>query len=79
MAGLTPPDSHNAPNWMHDHRTKLDDSCKMCHGPINWGNEGGSFCANPACHGYKWPGMDLNAEPAKAPAPAKDAEPAKKK
>jgi nitrate/TMAO reductase-like tetraheme cytochrome c subunit len=84
MAGLTPPDSHNEPNWMREHRTKLDDSCKMCHGPINWGKDGGSFCSNPACHGRAWPGMDLNVEPvaaaapAKAPEPAKAAEPAKK-
>ena len=60
-AGLTPPDSHNAPNWMHDHRSKIDDSCAMCHGPIKWGKDGGNFCSNPACHGRKWPEMNLDA------------------
>jgi nitrate/TMAO reductase-like tetraheme cytochrome c subunit len=60
MAGLTPPDSHSEPNWMHDHRTKIDDSCAMCHGPIKWGTEGGNFCANPACHGRKWPELSLD-------------------
>ena len=67
---------------MRDHRSKIDDSCAMCHGPIKWGKDGGSFCSNPACHGRTWPSLDLNVEPAKRgrkPAePAKAAEPAKK-
>ena len=71
--GMTPPDSHEAPNWMHDHRSKIDDSCATCHGPIKWGNEGGSFCATPACHGRKWPELDLNAQPAAVKATATDA------
>jgi hypothetical protein len=75
IAGVTPPDSHNEPNWMRDHRSQIDESCQSCHGPIKWGKDGGSFCANPACHGREWPAMDLNAEPAKPAAPAK-AEPA---
>ena len=60
--GLTPPDSHNAPNFMHDHRSKVDDTCQMCHGPLKWGKDGGNFCANPACHGRKWPEMSLDAK-----------------
>jgi NapC/NirT cytochrome c family protein len=60
--GMTPPDSHEAPNWMHDHRSKIDDSCAMCHGPIKWGTDGGNFCANPACHGRKWPELNLDAK-----------------
>ncbi len=60
--GLSPPDSHNAPNWMHDHRSKIDNTCAMCHGPIKWGTEGGNFCANPACHGRKWPELSLDAK-----------------
>lgn len=60
--GMTPPDSHNEPNWMHDHRSKIDDSCAMCHGPIKWGKDGGNFCANPACHGRKWPELTLDAK-----------------
>jgi hypothetical protein len=59
--GLTPPEGHDAPNWMHDHRSKIDSSCAMCHGPIKWGKDGGNFCANPACHGRKWPEMNLDA------------------
>lgn len=59
---LTPPDSHNEPNWMHDHRTKLDSTCTLCHGPIKWGTDGGNFCANPACHGRQWPEMNLDAK-----------------
>jgi hypothetical protein len=71
VAGVSPPDSHNEPNFMHEHRFKLDDSCTMCHGKLEFGSEGGNFCANPACHGRQWPGVNLNVElkPA-APAPA---------
>jgi hypothetical protein len=53
---------------MHDHRTKVDDTCTMCHGKIQWGADGGGFCSNPACHGRKWPEMNLDA---KAPPPGK--------
>jgi len=66
---LTPPESHSEPNFMHEHRSKVDDTCKMCHGKIEWGTEGGSFCSNPACHGRKWPEMNLDAKAA-TPAPA---------
>ena len=45
--GLEPPSSHEAPNWMREHREKLDDSCKMCHGPIKFGNDGGSVLLQP--------------------------------
>jgi hypothetical protein len=75
MAGLTPPDSHSEPNFMHDHRMKADQSCEMCHGKLVFGREGGNFCSNPACHGRTWPAVNLNAEPPKTQ-PAK-AEPAK--
>jgi hypothetical protein len=70
---LSPLPSHSEPNFMHDHRTKVDDSCKMCHGKIQWGTEGGSFCSNPACHGRKWPEMNLDAKAA-APAAAQPKE-----
>jgi len=70
---LTPPPSHEEPNFMHEHRTKVDDTCKMCHGKIQWGQDGGGFCSNPACHGRKWPEMNLDA---KAPAPAPTTAPA---
>jgi hypothetical protein len=63
MAGMTPPDSHSEPNFMHDHRMKFDQSCTMCHGKnLEFGREGGNFCANPACHGRKWPGVNLSAK-----------------
>ena len=80
---LTPPSSHEAPNWMHDHRSQLDQSCAMCHGKIEWGTGGGSFCSNPACHGRKWPEMNLDvqaaapADAAKPAAPTKNETPAK--
>jgi hypothetical protein len=75
VAGVTPPSSHEEPNFMHDHRFKVDESCTMCHGKLEFGREGGNFCANPACHGRKWPGVNLNVE-AKAAAPAPAAAPA---
>jgi nitrate/TMAO reductase-like tetraheme cytochrome c subunit len=65
---LSPLPSHSEPNFMHEHRSKVDDSCKMCHGKIQWGTEGGSFCSNPACHGRKWPEMNLDAKAAAPPA-----------
>jgi hypothetical protein len=84
VTGVSPPDSHNEPNFMHDHRFKLDESCTMCHGKIEFGREGGGFCSNPACHGRAWPGVNLNAEaktaqaaPAAMPAAAPAAVPAK--
>jgi hypothetical protein len=84
-AGVTPPDSHNEPNFMHEHRFKLDDTCAMCHGKLEFGREGGNFCSNPACHGRSWPAVNLNVDakaaaaptPTAAPAPATKAEPPK--
>jgi nitrate/TMAO reductase-like tetraheme cytochrome c subunit len=69
VAGVSPPDSHEAPNWMRDHRLSVDQSCTACHGKVEYGREGGGFCSNPACHGRTWPELDLNAEP-KLPAKA---------
>jgi len=62
---------------------QMDSSCAMCHGKVQWGTDGGSFCSNPACHGRKWPEMSLDtkaaapAEAAKPGAPATPAAPAK--
>ena len=80
VAGVSPPESHNEPNFMHEHRFKLDDSCAMCHGKIEFGREGGGFCSNPACHGRAWPGVNLNVEmkTTAAPAPAVEKAPAAK-
>ena len=75
VAGVSPPDSHNEPNFMHEHRFKADDTCTMCHGKLEWGKDGGNFCANPACHGRQWPDVNLNVE-TKAAAPAPAAPPA---
>jgi hypothetical protein len=62
VAGVSPPDSHSAPNWMREHRFALDPSCEMCHGKLEFGRDGGNFCSNPACHGRSWPGVNLNIE-----------------
>ena len=70
---MTPPSFHSEPNFMHEHRTKVDDSCAMCHGPIKWGQDGGNFCANPACQRRRWPELDLNVEAPKVPAPTASA------
>jgi nitrate/TMAO reductase-like tetraheme cytochrome c subunit len=72
VEGVGPPESHASPNWMREHYQSLDATCTSCHGKTEYGQEGGSFCANPACHGRKWPELDLNAEPKAAPkAPTK--------
>lgn len=59
-AGMSPPPSHGEPNFMHDHRFRLDKSCTMCHGKTEFGRDGGNFCSNPACHGRKWPEVNLS-------------------
>jgi hypothetical protein len=66
VAGVGPPESHQAPNWMREHYQSLDSSCAACHGKTEFGQDGGGFCSNPACHGRTWPALDLNVEP-KAP------------
>jgi len=53
----------------------------MCHGKLEFGREGGNFCANPACHGRSWPAVNLNIETknnAATPPPA-ETKPAAKK
>ena len=60
IPGMRQPPTHLEPNFMHDHRTRLDPSCAGCHGKTEFGRDGGSFCANPACHGRKWPQVNLN-------------------
>lgn len=67
IAGVSPPESHEAPNWMRDHRFSVDKSCSACHGKIAYGSDGGGFCSNPACHGRAWPGLDLDVEPKQPP------------
>ena len=64
-AGLSPPPSHGEPNFMHDHRTRIDKSCTTCHGKLEFGREGGNFCSNPACHGRAWPEVNLSVRAAK--------------
>jgi hypothetical protein len=60
MPGMRQPPSHLEPNFMHDHRFRLDASCNGCHGKTEFGWNGGSFCSNPACHGRRWPQVNLN-------------------
>ena len=58
------PEFHQRPNFMHTHGDDLGPECEECHGtPLKRGTRGGNFCANPACHGRTWPGLDLSAEP----------------
>ena len=65
-AGEKQPESHQRPNFMHTHADDVGPECEECHGtPLKRGKQGGNFCANPACHGRTWPGLDLSAEPPK--------------
>ena len=64
--GEKQPESHQRPNFMHTHSDDVGPECEECHGtPLKRGKQGGNFCANPACHGRTWPGLDLSAEPPK--------------
>jgi nitrate/TMAO reductase-like tetraheme cytochrome c subunit len=65
-AGEKQPESHQKPNFMHVHGDDVGPECEKCHGtPLKHGKNGGNFCANPACHGRTWPGVNLTAEPPK--------------
>ncbi len=49
------PQSHLNPNWIALHRTRLDDTCALCHNTANpGGSDNTSFCSNSACHGTVW-------------------------
>ncbi len=58
-AGYGAPSSHATPNFMHDHQDRITKRCEECHGDMKHGTEGGAFCSNPACHGRKWPEVNL--------------------
>ncbi len=60
IPGVKQPPSHTKPNFMHEHRFQLDATCSACHGELEFGRDGGSFCSNPACHGREWPEVNLN-------------------
>jgi hypothetical protein len=60
LAAQEPP-SHLAANFIANHRFQADKSCEACHGPIQFGADDSSFCANSACHGTKWPVVNLDA------------------
>jgi len=55
------PSSHREAGFLRDHRVLANDSCVSCHGKVTYGADNSSFCANQACHGQKWPGVDLKA------------------
>jgi hypothetical protein len=58
---LQEPDSHLESNFMADHRFQANGDCVSCHGEIEFGSDDSSFCANSACHGQKWPSVELDA------------------
>jgi hypothetical protein len=58
---LEKPDSHRDASFIRDHRILADDSCAECHGPIEYGTDNSSFCANGACHDQEWPETALAA------------------
>ena len=57
--GLAPPGSHAKPNFMYEHQHEITKRCESCHGDMEHGTDGGKFCSNPACHGRKWPEVNL--------------------
>ena len=73
------PRSHRNSNWMRDHAIQPREACSGCHGKIEVGKKGGSFCANPACHGREWPEIVTSKLPASGSEPAKESAAAGKK
>lgn len=57
----TEPPSHLASNFIADHRFQAGESCQPCHGPVTFGKDDSNFCSNSACHGVKWPEVQLDA------------------
>jgi hypothetical protein len=55
------PESHSEPNFIANHRFQADQNCGACHGNVAFGYKNGSFCSNEACHGTKWPMVNLDA------------------
>ncbi len=55
------PPSHLEANFISDHRFLASKPCARCHIEIQFGSDNRSFCSNPACHGRKWPSVDLDA------------------
>jgi hypothetical protein len=54
------PDSHKDPDFLLDHRILANESCADCHGPIQFGTDNSSFCANEACHSQGGFRLDLD-------------------
>jgi hypothetical protein len=54
------PESHQAADFLADHRWQADEACSECHGEIAFGTDDSSFCANSACHGHEWPELELD-------------------
>ena len=54
-AGLDKPASHYDSAFSWEHRFLASDACTQCHGTIEYGTDGSSFCANGICHGGDWP------------------------
>lgn len=45
-----------------EHPSLIDESCESCHGEIDFGSDGQSFCSNPACHGRNWPNLEARTD-----------------
>jgi hypothetical protein len=58
---LEKPASHRETSFISDHRILANDACADCHGPIEYGTDNSSFCANSACHAQEWPDTVLAA------------------
>jgi hypothetical protein len=63
------PDSHRETSFIWDHRILANESCADCHGPIEYGTDNSSFCANGVCHGQEWPKLALEADFSHPPIP----------
>lgn len=55
LGAVEKPASHLEASFAWEHRFLASDACADCHGPIDYGTDNSSFCANGICHGQEWP------------------------
>jgi len=62
LSDVPQPDSHGQSSFILEHPSLIDESCESCHGEIEFGSDGQSFCSNPACHGRNWPNLEARTD-----------------
>jgi hypothetical protein len=55
------PRNHRDPAFMATHMDRINKSCGMCHGDIEYGTDDKSHCSNSGCHDADWKYLDFDA------------------